>query len=139
MVEECIANALIERFFVADLGESRLSQRYNLISVERARAIFVVLKPESVNNDGPFVVVRCVVIGCGVSFLSCSRFIVVDAAVWDLIWLCSLVTFLAFLLNRTNLLLLLLHMLLLLKVHLLLLLFDYLIHENGLIHPLGRI
>ena len=72
LVEECIAHALIERFFVTDLRKGRLSQRYNLISVERSRAILVVFEPESVDDHAPLVVIRCIVVGCRVGFLCCS-------------------------------------------------------------------
>ena len=134
LVEECIANALIERFFVADLGESRLSQRYNLISVERARIIFVILQPERVDDHVPLGVVRAVVPARRVGNLRSRRFVIVDATIRDLIW--RILAFLAFLLDGTNLFLLhLLHLLLLLKVQLLLLLFNNLIHEDGLIDP----
>ena len=70
--------------------------------------------------------------------LRSRRLVVIDAAIGDLIW--RMLTFLAFLLDGANLFLLhLLHLLLLLKVHLLLLLFNNLIHEDGLIHPLRRV
>lgn len=69
LVEECIANGLIERFFVADLRKSCLRERHDLISVKGTGAILVVFRPQSINNRVPF---RATITTWSISHLSCS-------------------------------------------------------------------
>ena len=130
---------MVESLAVANLSEGSLRQRSNLLSIKIARVIFVILKPESVNDADPFVVGRTAIGSWGVSLLSSGRLVISDSTVRDLVGTIIVLLLVGFFPDRVDDLLLLL----LLLVHLLLLccllFFHNLMHESGLVYTLGAI